>query len=56
MKKAMLMAALGALMVPAAALAQAQKTVNVNEIVELELLTTSEAYEKSIPRGRPRSS
>ena len=52
MKKAMLMAALGALMVPALALAQAQKTVNVNEIVELELMTTSEAYDKIHNQGR----
>src|SRR6185436_9211573 len=46
MKKAMLMAVLGAVLVPALAAAQAQKTVNVNEIVELELMTTSEAYDK----------
>jgi len=52
MKKAMLMAALGAVMVPALALAQAQKTVNVNEIVELELLTTSEAYDKIHNQGK----
>ena len=52
MKKAMLMAALGALIVPALALAQAQKSVNVNEIVELELLTTSEAYDKIHNQGK----
>src|SRR5215204_2362148 len=52
MKKAMLMAALGALTVPALALAQAQKPVNVNEIVELELLTTSEAYDKIHNQGK----
>ena len=52
MKKAMLMAAAGALMVPALALAQVQKTVNVNEIVELELMTTSEAYDKIHNQGK----
>jgi len=52
MKKAMLMAVLGAVLVPALAAAQAQKTVNVNEIVELELMTTSEAYDKIHNQGK----
>jgi creatinine amidohydrolase len=51
MKNAMLMAAVGVL-VPALASAQAQKTVNANDIVELELLTTSEAYDKIHNQGK----
>jgi creatinine amidohydrolase len=50
MKKAMLMAAVA--LVPVLAVAQAPKTVNVNDIVELELLTTSEAYEKIHNQGK----
>src|SRR4029453_64973 len=51
MKKAMLALAVGAL-APALALAQAQKALNVNDLVELELLTTSEAYEKIHNQGK----
>ena len=51
MKKAMLIAAAWAF-VPALAFGQIQKTVDVNEIVELELMTTSEAWDKIHNQGK----
>jgi creatinine amidohydrolase len=51
MKKALLIAAAWAF-VPALAFGQIQKTVNVNEIVELELMTTSEAWDKIHNQGK----
>src|SRR6185503_13804874 len=50
MRKAMLVAACA--FVPALAFGQIQKTVNVNEIVELELMTTSEAWDKIHNQGK----
>ena len=50
MRKAMLIAACA--FVPALAFGQIQKTVNVNEIVELELMTTSEAWDKIHNQGK----
>jgi creatinine amidohydrolase/Fe(II)-dependent formamide hydrolase-like protein len=50
MKKAMTLAGLA--LIPTLAFAQAAKPVDVKDIVELELLTTSEAYDKIHNQGK----
>jgi creatinine amidohydrolase len=51
MKKAMMLVA-GLALIPTVAFAQAAKPVDVKDIVELELLTTSEAYDKIHNQGK----
>jgi creatinine amidohydrolase len=51
MKKAMTIVA-GLALIPTLAFAQAAKPVDVKDIVELELLTTSEAYDKIHTQGK----